>query len=470
MSTRRLTPSRRELLTTYGPAATMMWAVLQAHRSEAQTTVPKRFVTFFVANGVLQESFWPKGTFGTAASRAYSFDGTSLFALGGLTPDLTIVKGVTIDRGPGDAHDAGSVALMTGDYLKNDQVNNRPFAYGQSLDRFLADTLSKERPEPMLLQAARLQSHRISKYVSFDVQGQPLEPVQDPYAVYDRLLRSLVIDCSGGMRPTAEAQRLEELRFRRFSVLDAIRPQIESMRQRVSLNGVERQKLERMEDSVRSVERRLEAMAPSAPRTSLLCTQVKGAMEAVPPFENNNVNYPHLVRLHLDLLALCLELDITRVATINLCQGGGGGVPMSWLRWDNNGSMQSIDETHHSITHGSRSGVENHPAKLRVIDAWNVTQFAHLVSTLKGINEGGSSVLDNSIVWLSSDVGEGYTHTAGNLPVVIAGRAGGTLQTGRYLQVNNARHQRLLLSFLQKLGMDTPSWGRAGSTYGGPIL
>jgi hypothetical protein len=231
-----------------------------------------------------------------------------------------------------------------------------------------------------------------------------------------------------------------------------------------------------MEESVRSVERRLPPEAapgmPAPPPTGGGCAAVKAAMESATKVADSDANFPRLLKLDMDLMALALELDITRVITISLSLGGSGGAPMRWLQWqDSAGKLAPIDDGHHNVSHGEQRGVANYLPKLKAIDRWNFEQFAYLVGKLKAIGEGGSTALDNSILWYASDNGEGHSHTATTMPFIIAGRAGGALRSGRYLTfAGQPNHQRLLTDFSNKLGVETAGFGRPGAASGGSLL
>lgn len=463
-------PTRRELFTRFGPAAALLWPLLQASRASAQQTAPKRFITFFSSSGVMQSAFWPTGAVGNVG--AYSVDGRSLEPLKTLLPDLIIPKGITIDRGGGDAHNAGSVAILTGNYLRDpsSEAAPPPYAKGESLDYYLQSRLSAGRPLACLRVGVRLQINRISKWISYNPNGGLLDYAQDPYSVYNQVFKSLVNSCAG--MTTSQTQQIDKQIFRRRSVLDVLKVQSDELKRSVGLDSAERQKVERMEESIRSVERRLEStMTPTTPTTNPRCVSVKTTMESTTKVVNSDAKFPELLKLQMDLIALALELDITRVVTLSLSLGGSGGAPMNWLKWNNNGTMQPIDASHHNVTHGLQRGVANYREKLAVIDIWNMAQFGYLASALKSISEGEHNVLHNSILWYASDVGEGNPHSTTNMPFLIAGRAGGTIQSGRYMQFNAVKHPRLLLTFLHKLGFNSmTSWGRAGASDGGDLF
>ncbi len=467
--------SRRDVVARLGAGALLAWPILSATRPAAGATIKKRFVTFFSSSGVRQDLFWPKGTPGAFDAGLYSLDGTSLQPLEPYLSEIIIPKGIKIDRGPGDSHDAGTVAALTGDHPRSLTFRSKPVARGESVDHFLAKALCKETPEKLLVLGVRLRVLRMSKYTSYDERGYEVEPLQSPYTLYDRVFKRFARSCgSPGSGTGGQGQVWELLRLQKRSILDTVRVQTAEMMRLYGLDANERQKLERMEEAIRSVELRLTAdpeTTPAAPGVSG-CATVKQTMEAGTRVSDDDASFPKLLKLHLDLVALAFELDITRVITISLSLGGSGGAPMRWLQWrDSAGRSAAIDASHHNVTHGLERNVANYREKLQVIDRWNFEQFAYLVGKLKAIEEGGSTALDNGILWYATDVGDGKSHSSTLMPFIVAGRAGGSLKSGRYMAfTDQPRHQRLLTDFCHRLGVDIPEFGQPGAGGGGSLL
>ena len=119
-----------------------------------------------------------------------------------------------------------------------------------------------------------------------------------------------------------------------------------------------------------------------------------------------------------------------------------------------------INEEHHYLSHFVRHrGVES-VRKFNAITRWHVVQFAYLIDRLSKIREGDGTVLDNSLLLFGSGLKHGDYHSAGDLPVVLAGGAGGTLKTGRWVRYPEPQpYANLLLSLLHRLGIDAPSFG-----------
>jgi hypothetical protein len=259
------------------------------------------------------------------------------------------------------------------------------------------------------------------------------------------------------------------LSVRRQSVLDSVLAESGALKKAFGMGSAELSKLERLETAIRSVERRLTPSSSTTGTASVSsCQAAKATFATGTPVANTDPNFPALTKMNLDLIALAVELDVTRIATFMLTQGGLSGPPMTWLTY--NGSP--LNEAHHPISHGEQRGVSDYLTKLIAVDRWNFSQFGYLLDKLKAIDEGGTSALDNSIAWFASDCADGKLHSHTDMPFIIAGRAGGEFKTGRYENVAGTPfHQRLLLTFANLMGQKSlTTWGLAANSAGGPIL
>ncbi len=103
--------------------------------------------------------------------------------------------------------------------------------------------------------------------------------------------------------------------------------------------------------------------------------------------------------------------------------------------------------------HGSVTHHNNEPTKLAqyaTVNKWQVSQLAYLLTQMKAIKEPDGTVLDNSAVFFSSEIGDGNAHTHSNLPVILAGRGGGMLNPGKAIQFQNANVSELFISMLAR--------------------
>ncbi len=121
--------------------------------------------------------------------------------------------------------------------------------------------------------------------------------------------------------------------------------------------------------------------------------------------------------------------------------------------------MVGISEGHHELTHHFNDPKKI--AKVRTINTFHVRQFAYLVGKLKAIPEGSGSLLDNCMVAYGSGNSDGNRHSHDNVPLLLAGKAGGTLKTGRHVRYpRETPLNNLWLAMLERMGRADASVGR----------
>jgi hypothetical protein len=149
-----------------------------------------------------------------------------------------------------------------------------------------------------------------------------------------------------------------------------------------------------------------------------------------------------------DLLALSFQTDTTRIASFIMAHDGS------------NRSYKFIDvpEGHHDLSH--HGGDEVKKQKIAKINRFHMTQFAYFLEKLKSIKEGNGTLLDNCMIVYGSGIGDGNRHNHDNLPVVFAGRGGGTIQTGRHIRTERETPMtNLYLAMMERMGAPTERLG-----------
>jgi hypothetical protein len=139
------------------------------------------------------------------------------------------------------------------------------------------------------------------------------------------------------------------------------------------------------------------------------------------PTDRPNDHAEH-VRLMLDMIATAFQSDTTRVSTFMF----GNAVSNVSFRF-----LEGVTAGHHDMSHHQKD-----PDKLRqyqLINRWHIEQYAYLLRKLKSMKEGDSTVLDNSMVLFASALSDGNSHNPHDLPLVLAGRAGGRIDSGQSL-------------------------------------
>ena len=225
----------------------------------------------------------------------------------------------------------------------------------------------------------------------------------NPRAVYERLFRA----ANGGAEDEAKLDAL---------LLDRVLGDAKRLKQDV---GVEdRHRLDEYLAVMRSLEERIErAQNPSEnPWQPLRPLDPDGAPAGQP---SNHLDH---VRLMLDMIAVAFQSDTTRISTFMF----GNAVSNVSFRW-----LDGVSAGHHDVSH-HQDKVEK-LAQYQIINRWHVAQYAYLLGRLREMKEGDSNVLDNSMILFASALSDGNRHDPHKLPIVLAGRAGGRIDTGQHL-------------------------------------
>jgi hypothetical protein len=149
-----------------------------------------------------------------------------------------------------------------------------------------------------------------------------------------------------------------------------------------------------------------------------------------------------------DILLLAFQTDSTRVATMMLADAGS------------NRTYPEVEvrDGHHELSHHQNDAAKME--KIARIDRYLVERLARFLGRLKAIDEGGRSLLDNSMILYGSAISDGNRHNHDDLPILLAGGGGGTLKTGRYVKYEkDTPLNNLFLSMAHRMGASLDSLG-----------
>jgi hypothetical protein len=270
--------------------------------------------------------------------------------------------------------------------------------------------------------------------ISWASETLPMAAEADPRLVFERLF---------GAGPPRERQRSYLLRQRqRKSVLDFVKAETEALQ--VRLGGSDRRKLDEYATGLREVERQIErAEQHELPRTG------RAAPEEVPEDARRHI------RLMCDLVALAFQSDSTRIVTLLFANEG------------NNRSFKEIGipEGHHHLSH--HQGKAENLEKVARIDRFYMQQLAYLLKKLAAARDlDGSSVLDHAMVLYGGAIADGDRHNHNDLPIVLAGGAGGTATPGRHVKLPaEVPLNNLLLGMLARMGVRRDRLGDSTGTF-----
>jgi hypothetical protein len=424
--------SRREALRALlAGAIGLPWLETFAPRSaQAQPASNSRFIAMFSGNGTIFDSWLPGGG---EASFALS---PILAPLAPHQADIVVVAGVDQRGAGGDGHQNGMSGMLTGAPLLPGRfagVGATPagWADGPSVDQRIADRIGTATPFRSLELAVQPGAADNWGRMIYRARNRPLPPREDPARVFDEVFGAA----------TLSALDREKRRARRQSILDHVTREITQLS--TSVAAADRQRLDAHLSYLREVETRLEQQSANLG----VCT-----LPAHPgALDKNNDAYPATGELMLDLLVLSLACGQTRVASLQWSRSVSP-VRFTWL---------GIDDEHHALSHMPDDDTTSKDKLVR-INTWYAARFAQLIEKLKSYPEGNGTLFDQCLLLWCNELGKGNTHSRENAPYVLAGSAGGALQTGRVLQFEgDVPHNNLLLSILKIMGLPDTSFGKA---------
>lgn len=401
-------------------------------RADTPPAPPTRFFAFYVPCGIRMAAFTPKSAGPLVLT-------PTLASLEKVKGKINVVTG--LDNLPARPDGAGDHASGTSGFLTCRHVvktDGAGIKNGISADQVIANAVGKTTHVPSLQlgidgggSTGGCDSGYSCAYttnVSWASETKWLPKTTDPKAAFDSLF--------SGFDPGATSAENEKRRLYRTSILDYVLEDAKSLGTRLSVT--DRARVEEYMDAVRELEKRIDGTS-----TGPACT-VPGKPAGGLPFQEH-------VAFMLDLSALAFRCDITRVITFMLGNAGSGR-SFEFL--------PGASGAHHELSH--HGGDPGKLAKLEIIDQWEVSQLAYLLEKLDAIKETTGTVLDNSVVFFSSEIEDGDAHRHTNMPVVLGGGAGGAIPTGRHLVKTGAKTSELMLTLIGACGASATSFGDDG--------
>jgi hypothetical protein len=175
--------------------------------------------------------------------------------------------------------------------------------------------------------------------------------------------------------------------------------------------------------------------------------------------KEDNDNMPRITKLQIELLVNGFAADFARLATLQFTNSVGQA-KMRWL---------GVDDGHHELSHHDDSNKDSQE-KLTKINKWYCEQMAYLAKRLADTPEpgGGGSLLDNTTILWTNELGKGNSHTLDNIPFIAVGGGLGW-KMGRSLKLPKVSHNRLLLSLAHGFGHELARFGNPDFCGDGPL-
>jgi hypothetical protein len=451
--------SRRTLLRgASGIALALPFLDAMSPRVASAQTTPKRFVVFFSANGTIPDQWQPSGG-------ETDFTMSPILApLEAHRDELLIMRGLdnlaSYIYDP-NAHDTSMATMLTADALVIGPSGTGRAGHvldgtanGPSIDQEIAGVIGSETRFPSLELGVQSTTTILEPmptrmcYRGTRGDAKSLPPEDDPQTVFSRLF----------MDAGDSVDTIDTLRRQRKSVIDFVVGDFERLQPRVSM--ADRQKLDRHLTTVREFELSLENLGPSESMGCQVPSEAPSVnLDPVDCVQDGRParcfgDFRELGKAQMDLLALALTCDLTRVVTLQ------------WATAESTLFHRDLDVAgeHHLMSHDAVGNRED----LIKINTWYAEQFAYLLDALKGQTEDdGSSVLGSSVVLWANELSNGEIHDRRDLGWIIAGQGNGAIRTGRNVSYTNTTTNQLFASLMTMFGSPTENFG--ATEFGGTL-
>jgi hypothetical protein len=429
--------SRRNFLRGAGVALALPWLESRpalGQDSKATHKPPLRFAHIFFSNGVEPAHWWAKGQ-----GAAMEF-GQAAAPLASIREEIVFLRGLYHQKAyVSTSPHLGRMNLLSGATVSLDPKEIR---VGTSFDQMLAKQIGQQTAVPSLTLGIEPNELRLEDGLSM-IYGSNISWISPAQPATKEIYPARVFDQLAG---DAAGRKLDR------SILDVVLADAKALQARVS--GNDRRKLDEYLESIRDIEKRLDRAAREERlegwRPTLKQPNIPRPGDEVPQ------NVPEHMKLMLDLIVLAFQMDKTRIVTLMLNND------LSQMNFKFIEGVRGA--LHLDLTHNGRA--PELEAMYLKTNQFHVRQFTYFVERLKAIDEGGRSLLDNSLLMFASSLYDGDAHSADQLPIVLAGKAGGALQTGRILDYldkgdDNRRACSLYLSLMDLMGVRLDRFGDA---------
>jgi hypothetical protein len=429
--------SRRTMLRGMGAALALpaLDAMVPAKAAASVAKPPVRMACLYFPNGVWQKQWIPEET-GMDYRLSYALEPLKDFK-----NDFTVFSGLDkANSRRGDGHYAKTANFLTGEPVA--KTTGKDISVGGiSMDQLVAREQGHLTPLPSLelgidpvisgIDSNVGFTRLYGSYISWRSATQPVAREINPRFVYERLF--------GDKGSAVDKKRGGDFQsFLDLALEDA-------KRLRTKLGRDDQVKLDEYMESVRAVEERIEFAMKPDPR------EWRPEELDLPNGEqfNRPANFAEHVRIMMDLMVLAFQTDSTRVLSFMFANDVSGR---------NFSFVDGVHDGHHQLSHHENK--EDKIKQYTEINRWHAAQYAYLLDRLRSIPEGEGNLLDNSMILFGSSISDGNRHDPNNLPILVAGKAGGQFQTGQHIaSPKNTPLCNLYQTMLGAMGVETESFG-----------
>ena len=436
MITKKTLPRRTFLRGVGSAAIALPFMDAMAPALKASTIpggAPVRMAFFYVPNGMIMDSWNP------AYEGKFQELPRSLKSLEPFKDDILQISNLTHNTGRALLDGPGDHGRCCGSYLTGVQVKKSltEIKASVSFDQIVANEVGGQTRFPSLelgMEDARQAGDCDSGYscaytnnLAWRGESQPLPPMLDPRALFERLF--------GTGQPMTKEERARQAIYRR-SILDFVTESTHKLES--SLGPTDRRKLDEYLSAIRQVELQLE-------RAEKDTRPIEPGMDK--PY-GIPADFSEHFKLMSDMVTIAFQADQTRIVTFLMTREGSSR-PYREL---------DIPDGHHPLTH--HRNLPDLMEKVRKINEYHVRQFTGFIEKMKATKEGDGTLLDNSMIVYGAGLSDGNAHLHEDLPTIIAGKGGNYFKTGRRVVVRRETPMcNLFLTMMDRMGVHTEKFG-----------
>lgn len=444
MITKKALP-RRAFLRGVGTAAIgLPFLEAMAPAMTPAAKAPVRMAFFYVPNGMMMDSWNP-----TYEGKLTEMPRT-LKPLDPFKEDILHIGNLTHNTGRALLDGAGDHGRCSGSYLTGIQVKKSltEIKNGVSFDQVVANKIGKETRFPSLelgMEDARQAGDCDSGYacaytnnLAWRSESQPLPPVLDPRALFERMF--------GSGQPMTPEEKARQAKYRR-SILDFVSDDTRKLQS--TLGPTDKRKLEEYLSSIREVERQIERAEKDNAQIDPKIDKPYG----VP------ADFAEHFRMMSNMMAIAFQADQTRIITFLMTREGSSR-PYREL---------GIPDGHHPLTHHRNQA--DLMEKVRLINTYHVQQFASFVEKMKTTQEGDGSLLDNCMLIYGAGLSDPNAHLHEDLPTILVGKGGNYFKTGRRVLARRETPMcNMFLTMMDRMGAPVDDFGDSNGRLAGMDL
>jgi hypothetical protein len=437
--------------------------VENAYAQSVGEAPPQRFIGVYHPHGIAAELFTLRpGDTETTFDVAYPdsplepFDDPATYGRS-FKDKIIVIEGLDLLSST-NGHESAAT-ILTGSEITDELPQN------SSLDQFLAVEKGLGAATPVTSVALAVGSSDITarETLSFGTGGIPVSKIVDPVVAFDYLFKSAIV----GTDPAAQV-RAERARRLGQSLIDFVNGDVKRLRGRVA--PLEQAKLDQHLQALRELEKKLQR--PPLPAQCALARRPS----AFPALMRHNGGEPYFDAItdrHIDLLALAMGCDITRFATLVTSDLSYAGNPLG-LPADNHGGVAHTYAAS-ALGYGGRPVGAGKPETWKQLAKLNRYSYGKVAHLMRRLDEAG--IVDSTLIYASSDMGNPAAHSTRNVPTVLAGGISGKIRMGRRItyrtdcplgtdcspharQYQTKPNNWLLVSIAQAFGLNVNSYGR----------